>query len=123
MGASVSTYPRVNDVDIPYNVYCLTKLQKHTKAVSMTEFQVFYESGELYIDSPNYIGPPSSLDYGNTKAHHWCFKKMGHCVTGSCGVFSYKLQNEDKKSIKLNIMWSAPYNHDHYINWFGVGFS
>jgi hypothetical protein len=33
------------------------------------------------------------------------------------------MENKDKKSIKLNIMWSAPYNHDHYINWFAIGFS
>lgn len=33
------------------------------------------------------------------------------------------MENKDKKSIRLNIMWSAPFNHDHYINWFAIGFS
>jgi len=23
--------------------------------------------------------------------------------------------------MKLQVMWSAPFNHDHYDNWFGIG--
>jgi hypothetical protein len=71
----------------------------------------------------NYVGPPKTLENNDTKAHNWCFKKFGLCSTGSCGVFSYNMENKDKNSIKLNIMWSAPFNHDHYCNWFAIGVS
>ena len=89
----------------------------------LTDFRVFYESGELYTDYPTYVDPPEVLDYDDMKPRSWCFKKTGFCATGSCGVLSYNVQNRAKKSLKLNVMWSAPFNHDHYVNWFAVGFS
>jgi hypothetical protein len=84
---------------------------------------VYYESGELHESSPTYKRYPKEIDFDNTANHVWCFKKWSaHTATGACGVMTYRIENRENIQSNLLIMFSAPFNHDHYINWFGVGF-
>ena len=84
---------------------------------------MYYESGELHESSPTYKRYPKEIDSDNTANHVWCFKKWSaHTATGACGVMTYRIENRENIQSNLLIMFSAPFNHDHYINWFGVGF-
>nr|KAG5686945.1 hypothetical protein BaRGS_029483 [Batillaria attramentaria] len=47
-------------------------------------------------------------------------RKTGLCATGSSGTVSWKVEGLNRR---VYVMWSVPFNHDHYSNWLAVGLS
>ena len=47
-------------------------------------------------------------------------RKKGHTATGSYGTVSWLVEG---KARRVYVMWSAPFNFDHYSNWLAVGIS
>ena len=47
-------------------------------------------------------------------------RKTSSTATGSYGTVSWLIQDNSRR---LVIMWSAPFNFNHYSNWLGVGLS
>uniref|UniRef100_A0A3B1JLK3 Uncharacterized protein n=1 Tax=Astyanax mexicanus TaxID=7994 RepID=A0A3B1JLK3_ASTMX len=50
------------------------------------------------------------------------FSKTANTACGAVGVLTYQIINNEKDPIKqLAIMFSVPYNYNHYKNWFALG--
>ena len=39
------TYPVIDNVEVPYNVYCLVEFKNHVPAIVLTNPTVYYKSG------------------------------------------------------------------------------
>ncbi|CAH1779987.1 unnamed protein product [Owenia fusiformis] len=46
--------------------------------------------------------------------------KTGHLATGTSGVASWRFA-KGGRAYRIIVMWSVPYNQDHYSNWLGLG--
>ena len=84
------TYPVIDNVEVPYNVYCLVEFKNQVPGLVLNNPAVFYKSGREHVDGP-YRYYPSEIKCDTNKTHKWCFRKIGHCATGSGGAMTYDI--------------------------------
>ncbi|XP_066539096.1 uncharacterized protein [Hoplias malabaricus] len=56
--------------------------------------------------------------------HEVCsFSKTANVARGAVGVLTYQILTEEQECVReLGIMFSVPFNYNHYTNWFALGF-
>ena len=74
-------------------------------------------AGECYIHNGQIKVPHSSI--GPAKKETFLGHQTGALCSGTTGVTAWKIGDTN---VHLLVLWSAPYNFDHYANWLGIGF-
>uniref|UniRef100_A0A3B1IQE4 Bryoporin-like n=1 Tax=Astyanax mexicanus TaxID=7994 RepID=A0A3B1IQE4_ASTMX len=90
--------------------------------------QITNYSDKYTLDNPRtytYSGychsPPQPTIKKNTQ-EVCSFTKTAYTACGSVGVLTYQILNDDKRCIgELAIMFSVPFNYNHYENLFAMG--
>lgn len=91
------------------------QLRKLTALCPCTPVRVFTESGHCEVPLPPMVAPCSTASA--------LFNKTTGAATGAVGVFTYDLFNAavNDYSHIMAVMYSVPYDHSLYSNWFAVG--
>ncbi|XP_049319883.1 DELTA-actitoxin-Afr1e-like [Astyanax mexicanus] len=93
-------------------------------AIQITNYSSKYTLVEpsVYTYSGFCSSPPQPTINKNTQ-EVCSFSKTGHTACGAVGVLTYKILPDDKlhRPEKLAIMFSVPFNYNHYENWFALG--
>uniref|UniRef100_A0A8B9HGJ4 Uncharacterized protein n=1 Tax=Astyanax mexicanus TaxID=7994 RepID=A0A8B9HGJ4_ASTMX len=93
-------------------------------SIQITNYSSKYTLVEpsVYTYSGSCRSPPQPTIHKHTQ-EVCCFSKTGNTACGSVGVLTYKILPDDKLHHpgKLAIMFSVPYNYNHYENWFALG--
>ncbi len=92
---------------VNYSVKCGIEIENWTKW-TLDEPSTYMNRG--YVSTPAKTILPGSKEAVVTH-------KAGGTATGTSGTVAWNLGDTGKKVI---VMWSAPFNHDHYSNWLAV---
>ena len=86
--------------------------------VELSNSTEYYLSSEGYYPAWGYVeSPPVGVSPG--KKSGFVARKTSFTATGTTGVAVWRIGDT---STRLVVMWSAPWNHNHYSNVLAVGF-
>ncbi|XP_042357604.1 bryoporin-like [Plectropomus leopardus] len=99
---------------MPHRV-CSVEISNNSSYYTLANPRVFTESGCCEIPLPPMVGPCSTATA--------LFNKTTGSATGTVGVFTYDLINNEMNDFShiMAIMYSVPYDRNLYSNWFAVG--
>ena len=114
-------YPRIENINIPHDTYCLTSLVKKPQNLLLANPQLYFESGYLHKKGP-YNDLPQTIGFKDKNKHQWCLSsKTG--LAGACGVFTFDVQRQvGRANKKIQVMWIVSPPHDTDVNWLAVSF-
>lgn len=115
IAASVSAGASIADSVGNMVAACNHRVVSGVEVANCTKYHLEVEG--CFINNGQIEVPPTSINPGTREA--LLGHQTGALCSGTTGVAAWKIGDTN---LNLVILWSAPYNFDHYANWLGVGF-
>ena len=97
-------------------------IRAHIDVENKTDFTMEYV-GDCFIHNGQIEGTPVSVNpHSKIK---FTGRQTGILASGTTGVVAWKIAEHTERpseEIKFVVLWSAPYNFDHYANYLAIGF-
>ena len=97
-------------------------IRAHVKVENKTKFPMEYV-GDCFIHNGETEGTPEKVP-PNSEIE-FLGRQTGQLASGTTGVVAWKIaahSTDAAEAVKLVVLWSAPYNFDHYANYLAIGF-